>query len=228
MICRIFNAPWSQIVAWVDETATSHAILSKGIEKDVEQSLRQFPTKNKEMASILTMQGNLAQMAKEYESAQDTVDKLAKKGSKANQAKSQQATQKLTAVTSEWESQAPFIFEKLQAIDETRLNHLRDVLTQFETHEMDQVERNKVSTEAALTSLLEVETAVEIHNFATNATQGKPKLERRATAARTGSTVSASSANLALPPPRMPTEDSSSLHSARNDASSGKSINPWA
>ncbi|OBT72768.1 hypothetical protein VF21_08633 [Pseudogymnoascus sp. 05NY08] len=216
----IFNAPWSQIVAWVDETATSHAILSKGIEKDVEQALRQFPTKNKEMGSVLTIQGNLAQMAKEYESAQDTVEKLAKKGSKANQAKSQQATQKLNTVSSEWESQAPFIFEKLQAIDETRLNHLRDVLTQFETHEMDQVERNRVSTEAALTSLLEVDTAVEIHNFATNATQGKPKVERRATAARTGSTVSASSANLALPPPRMPTEDSSSLHSARNDASS--------
>ncbi|OBT92505.1 hypothetical protein VE01_09489 [Pseudogymnoascus verrucosus] len=216
----IFNAPWSQIVAWVDETATSHAILAKGIEKDVEQALRQFPTKNKEMGSVLTIQGHLAQMAKEYESAQDTVDKLAKKGSKANQAKTQQATQKLNSVTSEWESQAPFIFEKLQAIDETRLNHLRDVLTQFETHEMDQVERNRVSTEAALTSLLEVDTAVEIHNFATNATQGKPKLERRATAARTGSTVSASSANLALPPPRMPTEDSSSLHSARNDASS--------
>lgn len=179
------------------------------------------------MASVLTIQGHLAQMAKEYESAQDTVEKLAKKGPKANQAKSQQATQKLNTVTSEWESQAPFIFEKLQAIDETRLNHLRDVLTQFETHEMDQVERNKVSTEAALTSLLEVDTIVEIHNFATNATQGKPKLERRATAARTGSTVSASSANIALPPPRMPTEDSSSMHSARNDASSGKSINPW-
>ncbi|OBT54748.1 hypothetical protein VE04_05435 [Pseudogymnoascus sp. 24MN13] len=216
----IFNAPWSQVEAWFAETATSHAILSKGIEKDVEQALRQFPTKNKEMGSVLTIQGHLAQMAKEYESAQDTVDKLAKKGSKANQAKTQQATQKLNSVTSEWESQAPFIFEKLQAIDETRLNHLRDVLTQFETHEMDQVERNRVSTEAALTSLLEVDTAVEIHNFATNATQGKPKLERVATAARTGSTVSASSANLALPPPRMPTEDSSSLHSARNDASS--------
>ncbi|KFY29824.1 hypothetical protein V493_02227 [Pseudogymnoascus sp. VKM F-4281 (FW-2241)] len=217
----IFTAPWSQIVSWVDETATSHAILSKGIEKDVEQPLRQFPTKNKEMASMLTIQGHLTQMAKEYESAQDTVDKLAKKGPKANQTKSQQATQKLNTVTSEWESQAPFIFEKLQAVDETRLNHLRDVLTQFETHEMDQVERNKASTEAALTSLLDVDTTVEIHNFATNATQGKPKLERRATAARTGSTVSSSSANIALPPPpRMPVEDSSSLHSARNDASS--------
>ncbi|KFY44330.1 hypothetical protein V494_01534 [Pseudogymnoascus sp. VKM F-4513 (FW-928)] len=216
----VFSGPWSQIVSWVDETATSHAMLSKGIEKDVEQSLRQFPTKNKEVASVLTIQGHLAQMAKEYESAQDTVDKLAKKGSKANQAKTQQATQKLNTVTSEWESQAPFIFEKLQAIDETRLNHLRDVLTQFETHEMDQVERNKASTEAALTSLLEVDTAVEIHNFATNATLGKPKLERRQTAARTGSTVSANSANLSLPPPRMPVEDSSSLHSARNDASS--------
>ncbi|KFX91770.1 hypothetical protein O988_07597 [Pseudogymnoascus sp. VKM F-3808] len=216
----IFNAPWTQIVAWVDETATSHAMLSQGIEKDVEQALRQFPTKNKEMSSVLTIQGHLSQMAKEYESAQDTVDKLARKGPKANQAKTLQATQKLSAVTSEWESQAPFIFEKLQAIDETRLNHLRDVLTQFETHEMDQVERNKASTEAALSSLLDVDTAVEIHAFAAKATQGKPKLERRATAARTGSTVSAGSANLALPPPRMPNEDSSSLHSARNDASS--------
>lgn len=187
----------------------------------MEQSLRTFPAKNKEMASIGTIQGNLAHLAKEYESAQDASDKLLRKGTKANPTKASQAAQKLASVTSEWESQAPFIFEKLQAVDETRLNHLRDVLTQFQTHEADQVERNRVATEATLNSLLEVDTAVEIHNFATNATQGKPKLERRAPA-RSGSTATAGSGSLALPPPRMPTEDTSSLHSGRNDASSGK------
>lgn len=194
----------------------------------MEQALRSFPSKNKEMASIATIQGNLTHLAKELEAAQDASDKLAKKSGKANPAKVQNAAQKLATASSEWESQAPFIFEKLQAVDESRLNHLRDVLTQFQTHEADQVERNRVTAETTLNSLLEVDTAVEIHNFAVNATQGKPKLERRPPA-RTGSTVSAASSSLQPPTPRAPVDDSASQHSsrndsARNDASSGKSI----
>lgn len=198
-------------------------MLAQRIDKDVEQALRSFPAKSKEMASIGTIQGNLAHLAKEYDSAREASDKLSKKGSKANPTKVQNAALKLATATSEWESQAPFIFEKLQAVDETRLNHLRDVLTQFETHEADQVERNRITALATLNSLLEVDTAVEIHNFVANATQGKPRIERR-TAVRTSSTVSAASSSLQPPTPRAPVDDGSSQHSVRNDASSGKYI----
>lgn len=65
----------------------------------------------------------------------------------------------------QWNSQAPFIMEQLQAADESRCNHLRDVLTQYQTHEIDQVERNRLTAEQCLNVLLTVETADEIKLF---------------------------------------------------------------
>ena len=165
-----------------------------------------------------TIQGNLAAMQKELDEAQSKAGKLGKKGGKANSLKVDNASQKLEVANSQWDSQAPFVFEKLQAVDETRLNHLRDVLTQYQTHEADQVERNRVTAETTLNSLLEVDTEQEIQNFAKNATQGKPKLEKytRRTSSSAGSNT--------LPPPPVPkvsTEDGGSEHSGRNEGSSG-------
>lgn len=187
--------------------------------------MRAFPAKNKEIASIGTIQGNLLHLAKEYESAQEASDKLIRKGGKANAAKVENAAQRLATATAEWDSQSPFIFEKLQAVDETRLNHLRDVLTQYGTHEADQVERNRIAAETTLNSLLELDTGVEINNFAANATQGKPRVERRP-AARTGSTVSAASSSLQPPPSlqRPSGEDSVSQRSVRMDTASGERL----
>jgi hypothetical protein len=165
-----------------------------------------------------TIQGNLVAMQKELDEAQVKADKLGKKGGKANSLKVDNASQKLETANSQWDSQAPFVFEKLQAVDESRLNHLRDVLTQYLTHEADQVERNRVTAETTLNSLLEVDTSQEIQNFAKNATQGKPKLERNAR--RTSSSAGSNT----MPPPPIPkfaAGDGGSEHSGRNEGSSG-------
>ncbi len=176
---RIFTTPWQKIVQSTESIALSHQTFAMRIEKDVEQPLRNYATKNREMQAMITIQGNLGAMAKELDEAQQRADKLGKKGGKANSLKADNATQKLENATSQWDSQAPYVFEKLQALDETRLNHLRDVLTQYQTHEMDKVQQNRATAENVLNSLLEVETALEIQNFAKNTTQGKPKLERK-------------------------------------------------
>jgi hypothetical protein len=159
-------------------------------------------------------------MQKELDEAQLKADKLGKKGGKANSLKVDNASQKLEIASSQWDSQAPFVFEKLQAVDESRLNHLRDVLTQYQTHEADQVERNRVTAETTLNSLLEVDTSQEIQNFARNTTQGKPKVERNAR--RTSSSAGSNT----LPPPPIPkvsTGDGGSEHSGRNEGPSGVS-----
>ncbi|KAI9809457.1 MAG: hypothetical protein M1827_006837 [Pycnora praestabilis] len=166
----VFATPWQRIVSSTDSLAQSHSILAQKIEMDVERPLRDFGTKNREMQAISTMQGNLAAMAKEIESAQKKSDKLKDKGGKAAAGKVATATSDVESATSQWESQAPFVFEKLQAVDESRLNHLRDVLTQFQTHEVDQVERNRVTAEDCLNALLNVETADEIFTFAARTT----------------------------------------------------------
>jgi enolase len=108
------------------------------------------------MKAMTTIQGNLGAMQKKLEEAQQASDKLLKKGGKASSVKVDSANLKLDTASQEWDSQTPYVFEKLQAVDETRLNHLRDVLTQFQTHEADQVERNRITAENTLNSLLEI------------------------------------------------------------------------
>src|SRR5438045_4451934 len=202
---RIFTSPWQKIIQGTEAIAMSHQIFAARIEKDVEQPLRNYGTKNREMQSISTIQGNLAAMAKELDEANQRSEKLGKKGGKANSLKVENAAQKLEQATQQWDSQAPFVFEKLQELDETRVNHLRDVLTQYQTHEADKVEQNRAIAESCLTSLLEVDTVVEIQNFARNTTEGKPKLERnrRNPSSATSSTVPSEA-------PRVAVEDDTS------------------
>lgn len=126
-----------------------------------------------------TVASNLATMARELEDAKEKVEKLSKKGGKASALKVDTATARLESASSQWESQAPFILETLQALDEQRCNHLRDVLTQYETHEVDQSDRLRASANDALATIVEADTSLEIENFANRVTAGKPKVERR-------------------------------------------------
>ncbi|KAH6673801.1 Muniscin C-terminal mu homology domain-containing protein [Halenospora varia] len=217
----IFDVPWKKILASTDEIANSHHTLLQRIEKDVESPLRNFTSTNREMQQMSTIQGNLQSMAKELDGAQEKSDKLSKKGGKANTAKVEQATSQLQGAEQQWNSQAPFIFENLQALDETRLNHLRDVLTQFETHQADQIERNRITVEQTLGSLLEVDTAQEIKNWSQASVAGKPITERRA---RQLSNAEAAAAAMPPPPtPRSTHTDNQSEHSQKHEKENLKS-----
>lgn len=121
------------------------------------------------------IQNNLAGLAKNIEDAQKKVDKAKGKGIKgADKLASAVAT--VEEMNQQWESRAPYVFEQLQAADEGRLNHLRDVLTQLETHEVDQVERGRQAAESCLNVLLNVETADEIKTFAAKMTGNRVPL----------------------------------------------------
>lgn len=174
----VFQAPWDKILQSVEAIAASHVQLAARIEQDVELSLRNFQTRG-EMQNMQTITTNLTTMAKELEDAQDKSDKLIKKGGKANVQKVDMATTKLDSATQQWDSQSPFIFETLQAVDEQRINHLRDVLTQLLTHEVDQATRSQSAAEQALNTMLEINTKAEIEDFVRKAAAGKTKLDRR-------------------------------------------------
>lgn len=174
----IFATPWQNIVSSTDDLANSHHLLAQKIEADVERPLRDFASSNRELQAMSTISGNLQAMAREVENAQKKSEKLKGKGEKAGSDKVAHATSDVENAMSQWESQAPFVFEKLQSVDESQLNHLRDVLTQFQTHEVDQVERNRVTAEQCLNALLNVETADEIKRFSSRSLSGRPKLER--------------------------------------------------
>jgi hypothetical protein len=117
------------------------------------------------MQQLPGIQSNMAGLAKSVEEAQKKVEKAKGKGTKGAD-KLASAVAAAEEINQQWESRAPFVFEQLQAADESRLNHLRDVLTQLETHEVDQVERGRQAAESCLNVLLNVETADEIKTFA--------------------------------------------------------------
>lgn len=157
--------------------AESHSTLAAKMESDVERPLKDFQSKNREMQAIGGIQGNLASLAKDLDGAQKKAQKLA--GGKSNANKVANASSDVDVANQAWESQAPYVFEQLQALDESRVNHLRDVLTQFETHEADLVERNRVTAESCLNALLNVNTADEISTFVARNTGADQSVPRR-------------------------------------------------
>jgi hypothetical protein len=210
--------PWQRILSGTENLAQSHETLAAKIETDVETPLRQYQSKNREMTGMTTIQGNLASISKDFDNAQRRADKLKEKGSRGDKYAS--AANSIDGASREWETQAPYVFEQLQALDESRCNHLRDVLTQFQTHEIDQVERNRVSAESSLNALLNVETADEIKTFAARVRGGRGSIARRRSSAATSTARPISSAGVppTPPPPRQLTE-SYSQQSGQSNAS---------
>jgi hypothetical protein len=143
-------------------------LLASKIEVDVERPLREFANSNREMTAMSNMQGNLSHIARDVDRARQKLERLQSKG---DGGKIASATGEFENTQAQWESQAPYVFENLQAADESRWNHLRDVLTQFQTHEIDQVEKHRISAEQVLNILLSVETADEIKTFALSAAE---------------------------------------------------------
>ncbi|OAX84366.1 hypothetical protein ACJ72_01258 [Emergomyces africanus] len=202
----VFQVPWQRIISATETLAESHETLSHEIEVDVERPLKEYASKNSDMQSISTMQHDLANLAKELESAKKKADKLKDKGPKAA-SKTSSAISAAQDVVQQWESRAPFVFEHLQAVDEHRLNHLRDVLTQYETHEVDQIERTRQSAESCLNALLNVQTDEEIRAFTTKVTGGRASVSRTTTTAAPATT----SPTLSAPDP-APTAAAEPLH----------------
>ena len=177
MATRIFQTPWQSIISSTEALSQSHQLLAQKIEADVERPLREYQSKNREMQGMSTIQGNLASIARDVDSARKKADKVHSGRTSAN--KVANATSDVEQANQQWDSQAPYVFEQLQALDESRVNHLRDLLTQFQTHEIDQVERNRVSAESCLNAILNVNTADEISTFVARRSGSAPTISPR-------------------------------------------------
>lgn len=223
----IFQAPWDKILQSTDGIAASHQLFVQRIEQDVEQPLRSFQNKQ-EVQNMNSVNSNLQAMAKELEDATDKSERLSKKGGRANTQKVDQAASRLESAAQQWEAQAPFIFETLQALDEQRINHLRDVLTQFETHEIDQATRTQAAAEGVLNVILEVDTALEIQNLVGRTISGKPKIERRSTTRQSSAMSTTGGTPPSVAPPSITGhEDDSSIHSGHKENPAGMACDAY-
>lgn len=162
------------------------------------------------------MELNLAAAAKAVDVADEKEQKVKRRGTKAKPQQVADAANAVSNAVGEWESQAPFAFEKFQAADESRCNHLRDVLTTWQTLELDQAQMNMQAAETTLNVILDIDTSDEIKGFANKVTVGKDKIERLQS--RTTSSGG---------PPGMPstpsivTDDSVSVQSSGSGGASG-------
>ncbi|KAK8227281.1 Muniscin C-terminal mu homology domain-containing protein [Phyllosticta capitalensis] len=195
----VFSMPWTKIVSATEALAESHHAFAQKLELDVERNLRDFEKSNREMQTMSTISGNMAAMAKEIEASQKRADKLKGKGEKAPAGKVAAATSDVENALQQWQSQAPYVYEQLQAVDESRINHLRDALTQFQTLELDQIDRTRAPAEQCLSLILDVQTADEVKMFALKTTDGKAKIER--TTSRNPGQFSAAQTPSMQPPP---------------------------
>jgi len=152
----VFATPWQSIVAGTVALAEVHSNFATRIEADVERPLKD---QRRDFTSMESLQSNLAALAKD-------VEKNRKKGSSAQD-----------NADSGWESQAPFIFEQLQSLDENRVNQTREALTQLQTHEIDSHERSKASAESSLNALLNVDTPEEVSAFVARTSSEIPVAE---------------------------------------------------
>ncbi|EWC46125.1 hypothetical protein DRE_04699 [Drechslerella stenobrocha 248] len=202
----IFQAPWQRIVNSTSSLATAHHVYSQKLETEVERPIREFPTHNKEWASLRTMEGNLNGLAKAIDTSEDKVEKLRKKGKRAEPAKVAEATAGFKEATGNWDSQSPFIFEQLQAVDESRITQLRESLTRMQTLELDQFDHMKELMEATVQALLDANTADEIKSFVNRVCGGK--------SASIGSRPASQRAPLALQAPSIVMDDSVSVQSS--------------
>lgn len=187
----IFNGPWQSMVDAVGTLAHSHQQLSDRIEQDVELPLRNFSQRSS-FGEMTTMSSNLTSIAKSLDEAQAATEKLGRKGGKASTQKIDAAASKLESARQQWESQAPYIFESLQALDESRINQLRDVLTQYQTLESDCAQRAQDTSVATLSQVIEIATETEILAFVNKMTHGRTP---RAPPTRASTTASISTEN---------------------------------
>jgi F-BAR domain only protein len=209
---RILQTPWQRIIESTESLAQSHETLAQKIEVDAEIPLRQFATKNQQMLGVSTVQGNLASIAKDFDAAQKKSEKLKDKAGRTSSRQAANTNAALDDASQQWESQAPYVFEQLQTLDETRIDHLRDVLTQFQTHEIDNFEQNRKPAELCLNALLNLETADEIKIFAARVSTDPPSAIPKRTQSSTSNQIGRFSTAVRgetapSPPPPRPTAD---------------------
>jgi F-BAR domain only protein len=162
----------------------------------VERPLREFNTSRKELQSMTKSIEAVQKIAKDIDSANKKADKLKDRGGKANVDKVATAALSVEEAKGQWESQAPFVFESLQEVDETRLDHLRGCLTQFQTYSSEASTTVSSAAEESLNALLNWQTTDEIQHFAMKAPASLPVLRER---------------RKSLPPPPVSVQTSSSL-----------------
>jgi hypothetical protein len=174
-----FSTPWQKLISSTQVLAQNHQTFAHNIETDVERPLREFNTSRKELQSVTRSMDSMQKIIKDMENAHKKADQLKHRGGRANVDKVATAASSMEDAQGQWDSQAPFVFESLQVVDEARLDHLRGCLTQFQTFSSEVSTAVNSAAEESLNALLNWQTSVEIEHFTLRAPTSISMLRER-------------------------------------------------
>ncbi|KAF9102349.1 hypothetical protein BGX29_004695 [Mortierella sp. GBA35] len=134
-----FTAPWEKLHAETVELATLHGQFSLRISNEIERPMRDFARIHPEWQNLALAETNCNRIAKEFDEKQVKVTKYTKAVEKISGKKAEAAEQKLMEYTKQlestrtaWRLEGPVILQKYQSVDQSRLDHMKQMLAAFE------------------------------------------------------------------------------------------------
>lgn len=164
----LFEAVWLGVVRSTKDSAKASGSFASKIHHDIEQPLRYFCAKSPQWADMKVLHDELDTLSHSFKVNDDKLDKLRKK--KHGQTEAQQHS--LDEVRAQWESQAPYILEQAEVIDESRLGYLKNLLTTFGTIEADRSEKSLKISEGVLNNILSFEPIDDVAAYAAQVSKG--------------------------------------------------------
>lgn len=149
----LFEAIWLAVVRSTGEVADASNSLAHKLQHDVEQPLRRYcSSKSPQWMDMKVLQDELETLGQNFK---NSVDQRKKKHGDSPE-----------EVRAQWENQAPYILEQVETIDESRLGHLKNLLTTFGTLEADKSEKTMKISEMVLNSILSYEPLDDVAAYA--------------------------------------------------------------
>ncbi|KAI7822710.1 Muniscin C-terminal mu homology domain-containing protein [Gamsiella multidivaricata] len=168
-----FTAPWEKLNAETVELATLHGQLSLRITNEVERPLRDFAKTNSEWQNLSLAETNCNRIAKEFDEKQVKVAKYTKAVERVSGKKAEAAEQKLIDYTKQlestrtaWRLEGPVILQKYQAVDQSRLDNLKQVVSAFEAIQTEVMLQIVEMSSRTSTSTSEFDPIMDIELFA--------------------------------------------------------------
>ncbi|KAF9580750.1 hypothetical protein BGW38_002476, partial [Lunasporangiospora selenospora] len=178
-----FNAAWERLSAETVEIATLHGQFSLRIANEIEKPLRDFARTHSEWQNLTLAEANCNRIAKEFDEKTTKVTKYTRAVERTTGKKSGAAEQKLMDYTKQleslrtaWRLEGPVVLQKYQDVDQSRLEHLKQVVLAFEAIQseialqVDQISTQCISLAAEFDSLTDIEvfaaeTSTDLHSL---------------------------------------------------------------
>ncbi|RHZ71114.1 hypothetical protein Glove_262g43 [Diversispora epigaea] len=174
-----FTSIWDTLFDELIETATLHSFYVTKISDEIETPLREMTIADQKWTQLKQEETNLSKLAKEYEERVSKVnrfktkkEKLSGKRAETSENKLIEAQKALEQIKAEWNSEWPKYLERSQEVDFMRWVHLKEILTNFETMQVESYQKRIEISEKNLSTIMEFNVQNEISDFCSKAIEG--------------------------------------------------------